>query len=156
MRVGHVGDPHNLRARDSSLTSWQINLADDKHPYRIWVEPSGCAGHTVEEVVDNARRFMSSIEAQDGSHQVRLLVDGKLKALVECFEAWAYPTDDEGGILGAAPKPSHDWMSHRSSAFYYGAWAVEPPSGGPSEIRPERDGAYAQTMGDVFRGDELW
>lgn len=156
VRVTHVGDPHNLRSRDSSLTSWQINLADDKHPCRIWVDPSGCAGHVLEEVIDNARRFMSSIDAQDGSHQPRLLVDGKLTALIECFEAWAYPTDDEGGILGAAPKPTHDWMSHRSSAFYYGAWSVESAAGGPSEIRPERDGAVAITKGDVFRGDELW
>lgn len=156
--IRHVGDPHNLRARDSSLTSWQINLADDKHPYKIWVDPSGCAGHTVEEVVDNARRFMSSIEAQDGSHQPRLLVDGKLTALIECFEAWAYPTDDEGGITGAAPKPIHDWMSHRSSAFYYGAWSVDPPSGGPMEISPERDGAMIHKIGDVFANPEgvLW
>lgn len=151
VKVRHVGDPHNLRSRDSSLTSWQINLADDKHPYRVWVEPSGCAGHPVEEVIDNARRFMSSVGCQDGSQQPRLLVDSKLTALIECFEAWAYPTDDEGAITGAAPKPVHDWMSHRSSAFYYGAWAVEPPTGGPPEIR--LDGAYAQQDGEVFKGE---
>lgn len=131
-KVRDVGDPHNLTSRDSDLRSWHTNLSDNTHPYRVNVKPSGCQGTPYEDVIDNARRFMSVIECQDGEHRPRLLVDSKLRALIGCFEGWRYRTDDEGRIVGE--KPIHDEMSHWMDAFKYLAWDVSPANAMPGTI----------------------
>jgi hypothetical protein len=135
------GDPYNLTSRDSNKTSWQINLADDRHPYKIRVEPSGCRGSKErgepripdEDVIDNARKFMQVVECADGVRRPRLLVDRSQRALIACFEGWSYPTDDEGRVTGDNPKPKHDDMSHWMCAYKYLAWAIDPLGGPPAD-----------------------
>lgn len=133
--VRDVGDPYNLRSRDSNLTSWQANLADGRHPYKIHVRDSGCRGVPLETVIDNARKFMTFVDCADGQRRPRLLVAEHLRKLIECFEGWSYPTDEEGNVVG--DKPKHDEMSHWMSAFYYLAWAIDPLSSAPETYRLE-------------------
>ena len=147
------GDPYNLRSRDSNLTSWQQNLADDRHPYKIRVEESGCRGVPDEDVIDNARKFMQVVECADGKRRSRLLVDRKLRALIACFEGWSYPTDDEGRVTGDSPKPRHDEMSHWMCAYKYLAWAVDP-LGGPPDSNALRESCVV-SRDEIFAG-EVW
>lgn len=146
------GDPYNLKSRDSALTSWQKNLADARHPYKIDVQPSGCRGNPDEVVIDNARKFMQMVECADGTRQPRLLVDRELKSLIECFEGWSYPTDDEDQVIGTAPK--HDVMSHYMCAYKYLCWAVSPISGLPEHFK-ESDAEIIDAA-DPFREEVIW
>lgn len=146
------GDPYNLRSRDSNLTSWQQNLSDGRHPYRIHVQESGCRGVSDETVIDNARKFMQVVECADGKRRPRLLVDRSLRKLIECFEGWSYPTDEEGNVIGTTPR--HDEMSHWMCAYKYLAWAVSPLSGLPDKI--SADDAAIVDRGEIFTGREVW
>lgn len=149
--VYDVGDPHNLASRDSALTSWQVNLKDDKHAYKIYVQPSECRGIDYEVVLDNARKFMSLIECQDGEHRPRLLVGRSLRALIQCFEGWHYRCDDEGRIVGE--KPIHDPMSHWMDAYKYQAWTADPIESAPDHYHA--DEMAVLPSGELFPESEM-
>ncbi len=132
--IRDVGDPHNLKSRDSSLGSWQKNLKDPDYPEPpISVKESKCRGVPYNLVLDNSQKFMSMVTVEDGSKVPRLLVDRKLKALIGCFEGWRRRVDEDGNPLGDG-KPLHDEMSHWMDAYRYLCWTVEPMRGGPSKL----------------------
>jgi hypothetical protein len=149
-RVEDYADDYSLTARASNLKSWQDNLANDQHPYKIFAQESGARrqGVSDETVIDNARKFMQIVECTDGQRRPRLLVERSLRWAIESFEGWSYPTDEEGNLLGSASAPKHDIHSHPGSAYKYLCWGVSPRSGLPEKFRAE-DAAVVD-RGEIF------
>lgn len=130
--VRDVGDPWTLTARESA-GSWQANLKDGSHPYRIDCHPSGCQGVSKETWLDSARNFMAVIETQDGSHVSRMLIDDALRTGILHLEEWSYPTDQDGRIISKEPK--HDEHSHSGTSIAYLAHHIDPSTNcAPQEL----------------------
>lgn len=126
--VRDIGDPWSLTARESA-GSWQANLRDASHPYRIDCSPSGCQGVSKESWLDSARNFMALIETQDGSHVSRLLIDDALRVAIAHVGEWAYPTDQDGRII--AREPRHDEHSHAGTSLAYLCHHLDPSTRAP-------------------------
>jgi phage terminase large subunit len=59
---------------------------------------------------------------------------------VEALRAWSFRWDDERKVMSA--EPDHNWASHGSDAFSYGAQVVRELVGVKTEDRPVYDGNF--------------
>lgn len=69
---------------------------------------------------------------------------------LEALRAWSFRFDDERKVFSS--EPEHDWASHGSDAFSYGAQVVrELVREAPPPPKPEYDGThYPITLDDMF------
>ena len=69
---------------------------------------------------------------------------------IEALRSWSFRWDDERKVFSS--EPEHDWASHGSDAFSYGAqMVVEQVLPAPKPARPEAQGAH-----HLFTLDDLW
>lgn len=161
--VDDIGDPYSLNARDSALNSWRINLCNGEHPYKIYVEPTGCVGQPYDTVLDNARKFMNLVDVTNEHGRLvkvpRMVVSRKRCPIhIAMFESASYKTDDQGEII--SQKPIHDKHSHPLDSFKYGCWKEDPPAGhtvSPAEVGNMKDhtdgeGEFFEMPAEVFEG----
>jgi hypothetical protein len=122
--VRDIGDPWSLVAKESDEGSWSKSLSDDSHPYRIYVDPSGCVGKSMETIIQSAQAFFGVIETQTGEHVPRFVVDHRQRKAIEHCESWAYQSNDDG--VPISTKPRHDEHSHACTALCFGLYNLEP------------------------------
>lgn len=69
---------------------------------------------------------------------------------IEALRSWSFKWDDERKVFSS--EPDHDWSSHGSDAFSYGAqMVVEQVIPAPKPNRPEAVGSH-----HLFSLDDLW
>lgn len=116
-RAVDFGDPSGWN-RDSSLSSWVSNLADEGvEMIQAAVQDNGQVVPP-EDRVDRVRWYMQKRE------QPLIVMDAEeCPDLVDAVELWAYPTEQDG-TRKEGSKPLKDWASHLGDALTYDAWEL--------------------------------
>lgn len=134
-QVLDVGDPFDIgrHAEKYELSNWYSNLRTARRDYPIHVSPCDCRDAPYETVLDNARKMLTVVSVLDDSGAIvkvpRTIIDKSLRSVEQALENWAYPTDQEGRIIGDG-KPATDaankFWSHWCDSFKYGEWYISP------------------------------
>jgi hypothetical protein len=152
--VSDIGDPHSLENRESDLSSWQANLQDHTHPYKVFIRSPNCRALRKENLIENSRKFLAYIECQDGVRRPRVLIDRKLTWVIEAFEGYAYHTDDDGNIVSR--EPVHNAYSHPMDAWQYACFDIDPPSGAMDPGQVSGFESSGPTVADILGDTSLW
>lgn len=146
-RISDVSDPYILDQRHSNLSTWRINLGqpDPRHPYEVHLRPANCMGVSIQNLIENACRFMRTVVAGDGTEVPLFLVDESLLDLIRHIEGWGFPTNRQGKVTGE--KPNKDVHSHVCEAICYWIWDRFPAGSLGGEIQPNEIITAARATG---------
>lgn len=165
LKLGGFDLIHYVEGSGLDAADWIVKLKDCGYPIDHVYLPHDARAKTMatkHSVIEQfAQAFQCSIVPQsriaDRINAARAVIprcnfhEDSCRRGLEALRAWSFRFDDERKVFSS--EPSHDWASHGSDGFSYGAQMVQElvKSTGPARERPEYDGQHYP-----FNLDELF
>jgi hypothetical protein len=100
------GDPAG-KARSQDMG---VSLTD-RYLNEFGISIISCDTHETKATIDEINKWFG---------ELRIIIDPKCEALIDCMRYWEWPKDTQGNPKAGATQPRHDKYSHAGKALEYG------------------------------------